>query len=78
MLVFVVLEDNTYSSDACVVIIPSWRHHLVQYDRLSAALEALDVPTAVHPLPDGLWAFLLRRLQVMDSTCVVRSKSYVM
>lgn len=73
MFVFVVLEDDKCSHDACVVIIPSWRHHLVQYDRLSAALEALDIPTAVHPLPDGLWAFLLRRLQVIDSTRVVRS-----
>lgn len=50
--------------DACVVIIPSWRHHVVQYDRLSAALESFKVPTAVSPLRDGLWAFLLQRLQV--------------
>eukprot|EP00752_Nemacystus_decipiens_P016538 g14781.t2 len=49
---------------ACVLVIPSWRHHLVQYDCLSACLEALKIPTAVQPLPDGLWAFLLRRLQV--------------
>lgn len=50
--------------DACMLIIPSWRHHLIQYDGLSAALEVLKIPTAVSPLPDGLWAFLLQRLQV--------------
>lgn len=52
------------ADDACVVVIPSWRHHVVQYDRLSAALESFKVPTAVFPLRDGLWAFLLQRLQV--------------
>ncbi|CBJ25589.1 expressed unknown protein [Ectocarpus siliculosus] len=50
--------------EACVLIIPSWRHHPVQYDCLSACLEALKIPTAVQPLPDGLWALLLQRLQV--------------
>lgn len=53
--------------DASAVVIPSWRHHLIQYDRLSAALEALKIPTAVSPLPDGLWAYLLQRLQVNKS-----------
>lgn len=53
--------------EACVLIIPSWRHHLIQYDCLSACLEALKISTAVEPLPDGLWAFLLQRLQVKTS-----------
>lgn len=50
--------------ETCVLIVPSWRHHLIQYDCLSACLEALKIPTAVQPLPDVLWAFLLQRLQV--------------
>lgn len=52
------------ADEACVVVIPSWRHHPIQYDHLAAALEALRIPTAVSPLPDGLWAFLLERLKV--------------
>lgn len=50
--------------EACVVVIPSWRHHPIQYDCLAAAFEALHIPTAVSPLPDGLWAYLLQRLKV--------------
>ncbi|CAN0130275.1 unnamed protein product [Scytosiphon promiscuus] len=62
-LVDEVLRENQVD-ESCVLIVPSWRHHPVQYDCLSACLEALKIPTTVHPLPDGLWAFLLQRLQV--------------
>jgi hypothetical protein len=50
----------------CLLIFPSWRHHVVQYDALSAALTYLDVPTIVAPLPDGLWAYVLKRLGITE------------
>jgi hypothetical protein len=50
----------------CLLIFPSWRHHVVQYDALSAALTYLGVPTIVAPLPDGLWAYVLKRLGITE------------
>jgi hypothetical protein len=50
----------------CLLIFPSWRHHVVQYDALSAALTYLGVPPIVAPLPDGLWAYVLKRLGITE------------
>lgn len=47
-----------------IVILPSWRQHVVQFDGMCAALELLGLPSVVAPIPDGLWAFSLKRLGV--------------
>ncbi|CAM9150930.1 unnamed protein product [Discosporangium mesarthrocarpum] len=61
------IQDVLQQDDVCssaIVVIPSWRQHVIQYDNLSAALGVLKIPTAVAHLPDGLWAYGLQRLQV--------------
>ncbi|CAM9546065.1 unnamed protein product [Chrysoparadoxa australica] len=58
------IEERHALQDTAFVIVPSWRQHPRQFDKLCASLGVIGVPVVLLPLSDGLWAYVLRELSI--------------